>query len=190
MGRRMKKRRKTEYGYINYQKIRQLFMTFLMTAIGIFIYFLGCALNKGENTNVFTIIAILMVLPGAKFFVNFVVLFPYHTPDKKQYEELKSCLQEKGVLYSDLVITSKEKVMNLDFLIIQSGCVLGVLGKKDQELPYIQKYLAQGVRNWASGYSVKIYKEYGEFKKGLGSLKPREAESSEKAEEYLRSLIV
>lgn len=192
----MRKCERTEYGYISCRKRHQLLMTLLMVVIGIIIFILGCALNKGESTNVFTVAAILMVLPGAKFLVSFIVVFPYHTPDKKQYEELKSSLSVEGRVYSDLVITSTEKVMNLDFLIITEGCVLGVLGKKRQELSYIQKYLVQGVRNWAPDYRIKIYGEYQELLKAVRELKKREAVDTKVKEKelsdveaYLKSLI-
>lgn len=192
----MKKREKTEYGYIDYRKKRQLFMTVLMVIIGILIYILGCALNKGENTNVFTVAAILMVLPGAKYLVNFVVLFPFHTPAKEEYEKLKAFEKEGTCLYSDLVITSPEKVMNLDFLLLKEGCVMGVIGKKSQELPYIQKYLSTGVRNWGTNYRVKIYGNYKELLKGVeeAGFKKETAIKDEKeflsVEAYLKSLIV
>ena len=144
------KREKTEYGYIDYRKKRQFLMTLLMVLIGIAIYFLGRALNKGESSNVFTVAAILMVLP--------------------------------------------EKVMNLDFLWIEEGCVLGVLGKDGQELAYIQQYLSQNVRNWASDCRVKILGSYQELLKELTEqMKRSEKEKTEdlkKAKEYIRSLIV
>lgn len=188
------KKEKTEYGYINYRKKRQLLMTLFMVLIGLFIFFLGKALNKGESTNVFTVAAILMVLPGAKYFVNFVVLFPYSTPKKAQYEELSALLGNRGSLYSDLVITSPEKVMNLDFLWIEEGCVLGVTGKEGQELSYIQQYLSRGVRNWALEYRVKIfgsYKElFKELKRQTGEPKKEKTKDLEKVEDYIRSLIV
>lgn len=188
------KREKTEYGYIDYRKKRQFLMTLLMVLIGIAIYFLGRALNKGESSNVFTVVAILMVLPGAKYFVNFIVFFPYNTPQRAQHEELKALLGNRGSLYSDLVITSPEKVMNLDFLWIEEGCVLGVLGKDGQELAYIQQYLSQNVRNWASDCRVKILGSYQELLKELTEqMKRSEKEKTEdlkKAKEYIRSLIV
>lgn len=188
------KRKKTEYGYINYRKKRQFIMTLLMVLIGIAIYFLGRALNKGESANVFTVAAILMVLPGAKYFVNFIVFFPYSTPQEIQYKELKALVGNRGSLYSDLVITSPEKVMDLDFLWFEEGCVLGVLGKNGQELTYIQQYLSKGIRNWASDYRVKIFGSYQELLKELTEqMKHSEKEKTEeleKVEEYIRSLIV
>ena len=190
----MRNRNKTDYGYIDYRKKRQLFMTAIMVLIGIAIYFLGCALNKGESTNIFTVVAILMVLPGAKYFVNFIVLFPYQTPEKEKYQELTKLLEFRGELYSDLVITSPEKIMNLDFLWLEEGCVFGVLGKKGQDLSYIQNYVSQGVKNWTSNYKVKIYAEYKEFYEELKKEQNHSAKEPsnelEKARDYLKSLIV
>lgn len=188
------KRDKTEYGYINYRKKRQFLMTLFMVLIGVFIYLLGLLLNKWESANIFTVAAILMVLPGAKYLVNFIVFAPYHTPERESYEKLKSLVKDRGRLYSDLVITSPEKVMNLDFLWLEEGCVLGVIGKNPEKLSYVQQYLSGGIRNWAPDYRVKILRNQKELFQELSEqMKRKEKEKTgdfEKAEAYLKSLIV
>ena len=68
----------------------------------------------------------------------------------------EEALPEKMSLYTDLVITSQEKVMNLDFVAVGNRQVLGLVNEKEKELAYIRNYLTKGVQNWGNGYKVKI----------------------------------
>ena len=73
------------YGYLKQKKQGALTHTILMVLIGVAIFVVGLLLNKMEARNVFTIVAICMVLPAAKSFVSVIVLFPY----KPMNEETK-----------------------------------------------------------------------------------------------------
>ena len=66
-----------EFGYIRTRKRRALTGTLLMAVIGIAVFVVGLLLNKMSNRNIFTVIAILFVLPGAKNLVALIVTFPY-----------------------------------------------------------------------------------------------------------------
>ncbi|MSS64044.1 hypothetical protein [Velocimicrobium porci] len=181
-----------EWGYIKKKKWKQLLLTLLMAFIGIGIFLTGYYFKGKSNQSIFTVLAVLMVLPGAKFFVSFVVLAPYHTPKREQYDELIKILRENGKLFSDMVITSSEKVMNLDFILVSNGQVLGVVGREKQDLAYIQSYLTKGVRNWSSNEIVKIYSSYDELVKAVKKISEKEVnlQEEEKVIAYLTSLIV
>ena len=69
-----------------------------------------------SNRNIFTVVAVLFALPGAKFLVAFIVAFPYHTVGKNSMTKSKPHHFGGMELYTDLVITSSEKVMSLDFV--------------------------------------------------------------------------
>ncbi len=184
--------KKTEWGYIKKKKTAALLITLIFAVVIAAIYLTGYYLNDKSNASVWTVAAIVLVLPAAKFFVNFLVLFPYKTPELIQYEEVKNALKAGSEIWSDMVITSPEKVMNLDFLVISHHAVIAVLGKEKQELSYVQSYLSKGVHNFAEGYQIKVYENYEGFLKAVKALddKTDNEEQKEKAEGYLYSLIV
>ena len=184
--------KRTEWSYIKKKKTAMLLWTLLFAVVIAGIYLTGYYLNDKSNASVWTVAAIVLVLPAAKFFVSFLVLFPYKTPDKAKWDEIKKSIKTGTSLWSDLVITSQEKVMNLDFLVISHHSVLAVLGKEKQELSYVQLYLSKGVHNFADGYQIKVYENYEGFLKAVKALDDREdnEEEKEKAENYLMSLIV
>ena len=181
-----------DYGYIRARKRNALIKTILMALIGAAIFIAGLFLNKMSNKNIFTVIAVLFVLPVAKSLVAFIVLFPYRTVSKELYEKTQAKLPKGMTLYADLVITSSEKVMHLDLLAVGNGQVIGILGKGRQELSYVRKYLRDGIHNWGEDYKVKIVEGERNFLAELSSVPEEEVdgEEEEKVKSYLISLIV
>lgn len=181
-----------DFGYIQAKKKKSLTGVLCMLAIGIVIFLTGLFLNKMSNRNIFTVIAVLFVLPGAKFLVAYIVTFPYHSVSQERYDRGKEALPEKMVLYTDLVITSAEKVMNLDFVAVGNKQVLGLTAKKEKELAYIRNYLTKGVQNWGNGYKVKIVDNEKLFLSELARVEACEVDEEEEktVKSYITSLIV
>lgn len=181
-----------EFGYIQVRKKRAMLGVLLMTLIGIAIFLIGLLLNDMSNRNVFTVIAVTMALPGAKFLVRFIITFPYHSVEKERYDKVKGALPEQMELYTDLVITSPEKVMHLDFIAVGNGQVIGLLGGGKQEISYVRKYLTTGVHNWGSDYKVKIVDSEKTFLGELTKVEPCEVDTEEESNviSYIISLIV
>lgn len=190
--RRGKRVNRGDFGYIHAKKKKSFIGVFCMVLLGVAIFMLGLFLNKMSNRNVFTVIAVLFVLPGAKFLVALIVTMPYQSVTKKRYERVQEKLVSGAVLYTDMVITSPEKIMHLDFAVVGNGQVLALLGKGKQELTYVKKYLTDGVRNWGSGYTVKILDSEKAFLSDVAAMKEKEVdkEEEEKVRSYLISLIV
>ena len=107
-----------QYGYLKQRKQKALYGTFLMVLIGVAIFVLGLLLNKMEATNLFTVIAVCMVMPAAKYFVSYVVLFPYKPMDAETKERLDSYAKDGDNVLYDVVFTSSEKVMHLDCIYV------------------------------------------------------------------------
>lgn len=182
-----------DYGYIKAKKIWQFTMMLLMAAIGFLIYGAGYAVNDWKPSKVCLMLAILMVLPGAKFFVGLAVVFPYKSPDRKDYEHWRAKTEPLGGrFWSDLVITSTEKVMNLDFLYVGNESVIALVGKEGQNVGYIQTYLSKGVRNRADRYTIKVCSSKKEFGRMLEGVRQRDTDMAQEEEvvSYLASLIV
>lgn len=193
--------KKGSFGYIKSKKKKNIAFALAMVFIGVIIFVIGLLLNKMSNRNIFTVIAMLFSLPLSKFLVGLIVVFPYASVEKDRYENVKKSLPDGMELLTDLVITSAEKVMNLDFIAVGNCQVVGLIGKKGQDVNYIRKYLSDGVHNWGNGYNVKILESEKLFLQELKRVSVQEKidaeEKREAAEEeeknvksYLNSLIV
>ena len=183
---------KGSQGYINKRKKNALIWTLIMAALGVAVFVTGLLLNDMSKRNIFTVIAVLFVLPGAKFLVRFIVTFPYHSVEESRYNKVKGNISEGMELYTDMIITSPDKVMNLDFIAVGNKQVIGLIGKEKQDIAYIRKYISDGVANWGSGYKVKIVESENLFISELNavSLQEVDGEEEDNVKSYIKSLIV
>ncbi len=188
----MLKIEKGERNYLSTKKRKGIFYTLLFLVIGIIIFLIGYFLNKKSTANIFTILAVLMALPGAKMLTNVIVLMPFHDVSVEDEQKLLLLLPEHSELLSSVVFTSTEKVMNLDFIWVWDGYVYGCLGKKDQDLAYMQGYLSKGIHNYVDHYQVKLFEDQNAFKKAIkmATAKGCTKEEREQVMEYLLSLII
>lgn len=195
----MKKRKgtKCEFGYISSQKKFQALMLLIYIAIGVGLFLAGFWIT-GTRANLFTVLGILMALPGAKRVIALIVMVPRRSVEKERYDTMRTAISEDSVLLTDYVFTSPEKIMDLDFVVICRGNVMGVLGKDGQDVKYMTDYLQKGVDGTASGYHVRIFFSdedfYGFYKKIPGTdRKEQEGNDTAKQDEvaaYLKILAV
>ena len=153
-------------GYISSRKKIDLIYLLLFIVFGIVIFLAGYYITK-TRANIFTVMAVLMVLPGAKRGVALFVMLPRRSVERERYEKVKNVIGD-GTLYCDYVFTSTEKIMHLDFLLIKNGNVLGVIAPSRQDVDYVKKYLPESVNKISSHYHVKLFDNDEEF---LGQVK-------------------
>lgn len=155
---------KCEFGYISRQKKFQAIMLLLYIMIGAGLFLVGLLIT-GTRANLFTVLGILMALPGAKRVIALVVMVPRQSAGKERYDKMRSVLSENSTLFTDYVFTSTEKVMSLDFVIIYKKNVMGILGKDGQDVKYMTDYLQKKIEEIASGYHVRIFFSDDDFYK-------------------------
>lgn len=154
---------KGTHGYIKYKKNKQLRDTISIALVGIIIFVVGYLLNDNSKNNVFTIIAILLALPGAKMLVGYIVVAPYRSMNDKEYEQVCKVISPNAAMISDLVITSPDKVMNLDLVVVDNHHVIALQGKEGQDISYIQTYLMRTIKNQGYSFEVKVLTDFSEF---------------------------
>lgn len=153
-----------EYGYLKSKKKDVLVHTILMVLIGVAIFIIGLLLNKMEARNVFTIIAICMVLPAAKSFVSVIILFPYKAMDRATKERLDSYAKVSDTILYDVVFTSSEKVMHLDCIYVTGYQIIGYTSRAKDNIQVIQDYFKKELKLRGIAYSVYIATEEKQIK--------------------------
>lgn len=153
---------KCEPGYIKKQKVFQSLMLLLYVVIGVGLFLIGYLIT-GTRANVFTVLGILMVLPGAKRVIALVLMLPRRSVEQDRYDKMKDMVSEQAVLLTDYVFTSPDKVMSFDFVIVQDENVMGILSEKKQDVKYVTEYLQKGVDDTVSGYRVRVFSSDDEF---------------------------
>jgi hypothetical protein len=159
----MKKYEKGSFGYINALKKSRLIQTIVLFCIVLIVLLVGVLINNYSKKNYFTIFSVLMVLPATKVAIGYIILIPFRSVDQRKYEKTKSLLPENISFYTDVVLTSSEKIMNLDFLIIIGNRIVGLKGKNRQDLTYINQYINKGIKDRGFLYECVIYDNEREF---------------------------
>lgn len=184
----MEKVKKGEHGYIKYRKKVQFLKSLVMFLIAAAIFILGLALNDWEKSNVFTIFAVLCVLPAAKQLVGFIVLVPYHSVADEVYNRVTKQIDTSKKLYTDLVITSPEKVMNLSFLAISGNQVIGLVGREQEKQDYMEKYLRECFKNQKLPVKATVLKDETKFIQRVNH--GNETQLQEEEQEALKALLL
>lgn len=188
---------KCEFGYIGKQKVFQSLMLLLYIAIGVGLFLVGYLITR-TRANVFTVLGILMVLPGAKRVIALVLMLPRKSVGQERYDKIKETISAEAALLTDYVFTSPDKVMSFDFVIVQNKNVMGILSEKKQDVTYITDYLQKGIDGTASGYRVRTFASdeefYGFYRRMTAGKKPEgllsEEENEKNAHEDKQNAVV
>lgn len=190
MEKHMKRKRKErgEYGYLKQKKQSAVRGMLLMVLIGIGVFILGLLLNKMETANIFTVIAVCMVMPAAKYFVSYVVLFPYHPMNAETKARLDSYANEGDTILYDVVFTSSEKIMHLDCIYVTGHQMIGYTSRTKDKVQVIQEYFKKELKLRCSSYAVYIATEEKQVKDRM-KLRGEEAAASAEAKEEVLSML-
>ena len=174
-----------EYGYLKQKKQHSLFHTLLLVGIGIAIFLVGLLLNKMEVSNIFTIAAVLMVLPAAKSFVAVIVLAPYQETNKEDKERLDTYAMDGDTILYDVVFTSSEKIMHLNQIYITDHQLIGISLRKRDNIKAATEYLEKELGIRGLSYVVFLTQEENALKKRMALRKqePSKKEQEENREE-------
>ncbi|MBQ9118926.1 MAG: hypothetical protein IJY09_02580 [Lachnospiraceae bacterium] len=178
-----------ESGYIDEQKKRRLLRMFMHIGIGVAIFILGLCLNKFEKNNIFTVIAVLMVLPAARALINFIALAPYRSVAKERVAEVQKHLKGADVMFTDMVFSSTDKIMFCSFLVIKADEIFCLAEKEKEDISYIEKYLKDGLKKRQLSYKLYITKDSKNYLEKIAQANAAE-EVPEEVTDYLRSLMV
>ncbi len=109
---------KGEKGYIRRKKAVQTIVVLVFVAAGLSLFFF-CRTILGTSRNLGTVVAVLLTLPAAKALVNLILFLPFKSTDESLGESVKPLIRPDDKAYYDLVFTSPESIMHLDFLCVR-----------------------------------------------------------------------
>lgn len=179
------KKQKGEFGYLNFEKKIATIRTLILFMMALIIFFTGYFWTK-TKANVFSIIAVLALLPACRSLVNMIMY--YRTP---QYAEKTVSFVEpiKGnveILYQ-LFLTSYQKNFPVSCFAIKGNHLIGYteFDKCDIQAceQHIKDMLAQ---NSLKNVTVKVFKDCERFGERVLQLQDIDAH---KQDEEIISLV-
>lgn len=162
--------KKGSYGYIKNKRKKLILWLILDVVVAVGIFVLGLFLNKFSNKNIFTIIAMLFTLPGAKIFVSLVVIFPYKGFTKEVYDKVSKVTHNSEAVLYDLVLTSPERVMYIksmaitddEYVIVPDDKMIKAKDSKEY-IEHMKKYVGKHMSNYGFEKNVIIVKDEDKY---------------------------
>ena len=155
----VKKVQKGRPGYYRYERVKRALVTLLMFAIPIGIFITG-VITTGTRKNLLTIVAVLGVIPAARFAVSWIMVLL--AKDAQEDAVLETEKTAGGLVTAcELTVTAYEGRMPLDVLVIcgsETVCYAPE-GKRDK-IPFMEKHIEKILAS--NGYRqvhVKIFPE-------------------------------
>ncbi|MCR4658622.1 MAG: hypothetical protein K5770_20690 [Lachnospiraceae bacterium] len=161
--------KKGEKDYIAFQKKKTLIITICMYCLAAGIYLLGYH-TLHTNKNLFTVIAVLSILPASKWAVRAIMFLKTPSTKKEFYEELSGITQGLNVMY-DLVFTTYEKVYTVRALVYGGGNICMYSETDAGGAKKLSEHVQKNVLSDPKELSVKVYIDKEAFFKRSGELK-------------------
>lgn len=153
---------KGQPGYIKARKLRYLMLAVAEFAVVIAIFVLGY-IQTGTKMNLFTVAAVVGCLPASKMLVEFITMAPHKSIDTDIYRELE---EKAGLLTRvyDLIITSTEKVMPVEAIVVSGHVVCGYTSSPKTDETALSRHIKAILKdNHYDKMTVKIFRDYSAF---------------------------
>ena len=153
---------KGQAGYIPARKKKLLLYTALeFGAVALFL--ITGYLKTHTRLNLFTLFAVLLALPASKMLVELIAIAPYKTIDPAIAEEIEDKAELLTRAY-DLIITSTERAMQVDAVVISNRTVFGYTGNSRTDTAEVSGHIRGMLEeNHIKGTTVKVFHEYNHF---------------------------
>ncbi len=148
-----------KYGYINYNKKKTAIKAGIEIAIIIALVAIGYIITKSK-LNYFTVAAVVFALPTGRAIVNLVMAFPHKSMPKEVYDKVAALEDDNIRIIYDLVITSYDKVMEINSLAIKGNTICAYTKDDKLDINKASKYIKDILANNGCNASIKIYKDF------------------------------
>lgn len=183
---------KGQPGYVKARKQKYLLGAVVEFAIVIAIFVTGY-IQTESRLNLLTVVAVVGCLPAAKMLVEFITMAPYKSIEEAKYQEL----EEKAPLILkayDMIITSSQKVMPLDAVVVSGHIVCGYASNPKTDEAALARYIKDILKdNHYDKMTVKIFHDYTAFlsrAEGMNNMAAVEQKESLRREKKIRKIIL
>ena len=177
---------KGNYGYIQNKK-KKLIMSFIVTVvIAVAIYAIGFMLNDYSGRNIFTVFAMLFVLPLAKIISSLAVVIQHKDLSLELYKKIKKVSNNKRSVLYDLVLTSSDKIMYIQSMAITKDEYIMLIDKQQNE-GFIKTYFKKHMSNYNLKKEVIVVRSVEEY---INRFRESLVEDSEELKEILSKLFI
>lgn len=165
----MKKKAKGEHGYIAFQRIRVLIITIILYMCAAGLYLIGY-LTLHTHRNLWTVFAVLSILPASKSLVSLIMFMRFKSLDTSVYDEYTEAIKQIPSIY-ELPFTTYEKTYYVDVISCIGNtvavCYQGKPSRKithAQDIKRLSEHLETVLKNDGhKDFTIKIYDNRQDF---------------------------
>lgn len=185
----MSKIAKGDKGYLSHLKTINLIKVIISFVIVLVVFFAGIIIN-GDRNSLFTVIAILLVLPAAKMAVNYIVLLPHKSCPYELCKELSEVCTNVTCKYDLIFGNSKSPIGTLAVVITDTDII--AFSNENVDEKSFSKSLEDFIKNDNLTVKVKLINNEKTFIKRAKELNQKwdsENNSSNRMEKNTRSCL-
>lgn len=183
----MKRFHKGEQGFIDYKKRLQTIIVVSFVLAGLSLFFI-CKTILGTGRNLGTVFAVLLTLPAAKALVNLILFLPHRSVPYSLCEKTEALKKENDRMYYDLVFTSEQSTMHLDFLCAR-GNELIAYSKDGAKQEKILSYFTDSMKKRGVGVHIHIFRNEDNLLQRLRDCN-EDGPVPEEVTEFIRMILV
>lgn len=182
------KKTKGERGYMRARKTRLGVGTVVGFLLMILIYFIGYYIFS-TGKNYVTILAVLVILPTAKIFVQYLMI-PWNCKVSDEIYNEGEVSAAPLKVYYDMLMTAQEKCFAINMLVIDKDENIVAYTCDDKA---VTEKFEKGVTNFLNYYDynakVKLFKDASQFNKRVRQLAARNTELTDEEKEHIDTVF-
>ena len=165
---------KGEFGYLNYRKKLNLIKMIVSFAVVAAVLIIGFIVYK-TRANIFTVAAIVLVLPAAKMAVAYFVVLPHkpaetgmidtwHKYCQKQMKDQFHMLDEK------LIFSNSKKPIGTQAVVVSDAAVIALTNENNADKKLFETSLKDFMANDSRNVNVTLYNDEKSFLSRVSTL--------------------
>lgn len=164
----MKNIKKGEFGYLSYKKKINFLITAISFIIVLAIFFAGLIVT-GTRNNIATVVAIVLVLPSAKFAVGYFILLPHKSADTKLADKVSNEAGNLPVLY-DLIFSNNKNPIGTLAVVVTDSTVCALTNEEKADSKLFETSLVEFMSADNLKVTATLYKDENKFMSRISNL--------------------
>lgn len=167
-----------EFGYIYKKRNVEIIKTSLMFIIALSIYFIALSVLK-TNKNIFTVIAVLTVLPAAKCAVSMIMFIRYKSIKLSEYNAINGIVDENNIFY-EIIFTTQQQSFLVKACAVMDNTIIMYSVYDAKDIKKLTEHIKTCLeRDYIKGYSLKVFSEIDAFTNRLAEMNNNLSDESE-----------
>ncbi len=169
MSRKKKHPVKGDYGYYSYEKKRRTAIVAFLFGLCLLIFFTGLIMT-GTRKNLFTLVAILGVLPAAKWAVQMIMILLQKPIDPRAYEITEKYAAQLTHGY-ELCVTAYEGRLSLDAVVVCGNSIAAYSGATKGKFEFMETHVRKILHgNGLGNPAFKIFRKLDQYEERIRQL--------------------